>query len=419
MSETAERHEERAWSMPLAEIDVSDPELYAEDGWQPYFKWLRQEDPVHYTAASPYGPYWSVTRFDDCIEVDRDHELFSAEPTVTIGDPPVSDRPPPEMFIQMDPPRHDQRRKTVQPAVAPRNLENLEPLIRERAGSILDQLPVGETFDWVQHVAINLTSRMLATLFDFPQEERDKLILWSDVFTDNTQTSGSSKFTGEERSRAARECLQTFSRIFAERRAAPPGEQFDLISMLAHGPATHDLIERPEELLGTLILLIVGGNDTTRNSISGGVLALNQFPAEYDKLSADTTLIGSMVPEIIRWQSPVLHIRRTMTRDAELCGRQLRKGEKLVMWYVSGNRDELAFERPDDFIIDRPNPRHHLSFGFGIHRCMGNRLAEMQLRVLWEEIVRRFSRVEVVGPPRRLASNQIRGIRELPVRLHR
>ena len=411
-------HEQRAATLPLREIDVSDPRLYAEDSWRPYFKRLRDEDPVHHIEDSAFGPFWSITRFDDCVEVDRDHQTYSAEPTVTIGDPEPSDRPPPDMFIQMDPPRHDQRRKTVQPAVAPRNLQKLESLIRQRACEILDALPVGETFDWVSNVGIDLTGRMLATLFNFPQEDRGKLIHWSDIFTDNPRT-GSSKFTAEQRSAATRDCMQTFTRLFAERRAEPPGGEFDLLSMLAHGAATEDLVERPEELLGTLILLIVGGNDTTRNSISGGVLALNQYPQEYDKLRADHGLIASMVPEIIRWQSPVLHIRRTMARDAELRGKHLRKGDKVVMWYISGNRDERAIEHADDFIIDRTNPRHHLSFGFGIHRCMGNRLAEMQLRVLWEEIMQRFSHIEVVGPPKRLASKQIRGILELPVRVHR
>ncbi|MDA1073675.1 MAG: cytochrome P450 [Proteobacteria bacterium] len=410
-------HRKIAYSLPLDRIDVSNPDLYQQDVWRPYFERLRAEDPVHFCANSRFGPFWSITRFDDCIKVDKDHHNYSAEPVITIGDPVPTDRPPPDMFIQMDPPRHDQRRNTVQPAVAPRNLRNLEPLIRERVVQILDELPVGETFDWVENVGVNLTSRMLATLFDFPQDERRKLIYWSDVFTDDPRT-GASRYTAQERSDAVRDCMQTFTRLFAQRSAMPPGEDIDLLSMLAHGPATQDLMDRPEELLGTLILLIVGGNDTTRNSISGGVMALNDFPDEYAKLRADPGLITSMVPEIVRWQSPVLHIRRTMSNDCDLNGKQLAKGDKVIMWYISGNRDESAIERADDFVIDRKNPRHHLSFGFGIHRCMGNRLAEMQLTVLWEEIVKRFSQVEVVGPAERLGSNLIRGITHLPVRLH-
>ncbi|MEQ8860859.1 MAG: cytochrome P450 [Pseudomonadales bacterium] len=410
-------HAARAASLPLADIDVSDPVLYEQDAWRPYFERLRAEDPVHFLADSPFGAFWSITRFDDCRAIDADHEAFSAQPVITIGDPAPADRPPPDMFIQMDPPRHGPRRHTVQPAVAPRNLANLEPLIRRRAAEILDSLPVGETFDWVSRVSINLTSRMLATLFDFPQEQRAKLIHWSDVFTDDPRT-GASKFTARERSQGTRECMETFARLFAERRVQPGDGRFDLISMLAHGPETADLVERPEELLGTLILLIVGGNDTTRNSISGGVLALNQYPDEYARLRADHGLVASMVPEIIRWQSPVLHIRRTAARDVEFRGKTIRRGDKVIMWYVSGNRDSSVIERADDFVIDRENPRHHLAFGFGIHRCMGNRLAEMQLRVLWEEILERFSRVEVVGTPKRLRSNLIRGILDLPVRVH-
>jgi cytochrome P450 len=178
------------------------------------------------------------------------------------------------------------------------------------------------------------------------------------------------------------------------------------------------MLDRPAEYLGNLILLIVGGNDTTRNSLTGGVLALNQFPAEFDKLKANHDLINSMVPEIIRWQTPLAHMRRIALEDTILNGQKIKKGDKVVMWYISGNRDEDAIEQPNDFIIDREKPRHHLSFGFGIHRCMGNRLGEMQLRVAWEEILKRFDRVEVVGEPKRVISAFVKGYTELPVILH-
>ncbi|MCB1853549.1 MAG: cytochrome P450, partial [Halieaceae bacterium] len=364
-----------ASTLALEEIDVSDPRLLEQDAWRPYFARLRAEDPVHYVADSAFGPFWSITRFDDIVAVDSDHQTFSSEPTIVIGD--LADEIPFEMFIAMDPPKHDVQRRAVQPVVAPQNLADMEALIRSRVVDILEGLPVGETFDWVERVSINLTTQMLATLFDFPFEQRHKLTYWSDIAAGSPEIAGGD-VSHEERVAGLQECLETFTRIWHERKGAEGA--FDLISLLQRDPHTADMVDRPMEFLGNLALLIVGGNDTTRNSATGGVLALNQNPGEYDKLRADHSLIPGMVSEIIRWQTPLAHMRRTATRDVEFRGKQIRKGDKVVMWYISGNRDETAIERPDEFIIDRNNPRHHISFGFGIHRCMGNRLAEMQLR---------------------------------------
>jgi cytochrome P450 len=317
------------------------------------------------------------------------------------------------MFIAMDPPRHDAQRKAVTPAVAPARLHELEALIRARAGAILDSLPRNETFNWVELVSRELTTQMLATLFDFPFEERHLLPYWSDTTT-TTETVGVAADM-EHRHKVLMECVAYFSDLWRQRAAQPP--KFDFISLFAHNPDTAGMIDDPMELMGNLMLLIVGGNDTTRNSISGGVLALNRFPDQYAKLKADPSLIPNMVPEIIRWQTPLSHMRRNATRDIEFEGKQIRKGDKVVMWYASGNRDETVIEDPDAFIIDRPRARHHLSFGFGIHRCMGNRVAEMQLRILWEEIMARFEHVEVVGEPVPVLSNFVHGYEELPVRL--
>ena len=398
---------------PLEKIDVSDPRLYELDAWRPYFARLREEAPVHYLADSAFGPFWSVTRFEDIVAVDSNHADFSSEPTIVIGD--LTEDMPFEMFIAMDPPKHDVQRRAVQPVVAPQNLAEMEGLIRSRVIEILDKLPLGETFDWVERVSINLTTQMLATLFDFPFEERHKLTYWSDIAAGSPEIAGGD-VDPQERMAGLNECLQRFTEIWHERKGRK--DSFDLISLLQRDPNTADLVDRPMEFLGNLGLLIVGGNDTTRNSATGGVLALNQNPAEYDKLRADHGLIPGMVSEIIRWQTPLANMRRTATRDLEFKGQQIKKGDKVVMWYISGNRDESAIENADEFIIDRANPRHHISFGFGIHRCMGNRLAEMQLRILWEEIMQRFSFVEVVGEPERVQSNFVRGYRTLPVRLH-
>ena len=398
------------YSLHLADLDPSVPELFQKQYHLDYFRRLRNEDPVHFVEGGEFGPYWSITKFKDIVFVDSHHDLFSSYPAIGIGEPKTDFEPP--MFIAMDPPKHDVQRKVVQPAVAPQRLAEMEKLIRGRVAEILDSLPVGESFNWVDRVSIELTTRMLTTLFDFPFEDRSKLTYWSDVATSGPNVGG--MLSEEERAAILMECLEYFSRLWKERAEAPP--KFDFISMLSHDPATRDM--EPMEFLGNLMLLIVGGNDTTRNSISGSVLALHRNPDQFAKLKSDQSLIPSMVSEVIRWQTPLAHMRRIASEDVELGGKQIRKGDKVVMWYVSGNRDEEVIENPDAFIIDRANPRNHISFGFGIHRCMGNRLAEMQLRILWEEILARFERIEVVGEPERVHSNFVMGYTSLPVVLH-
>lgn len=404
--------------VPLADIDVSDPELHRRDVVTEYLRRLRKEAPVHYCANSAFGSYWSVTRFHDIMQVDMNHRQFSSDGTVVIDDQffsggHIENEKKRSSFIVLDPPHHTSRRSAVAPGLAPANLLKLEAGIRQRTQELLDSLPVGETFDWVDNVAIELTMRMLAILFDHPFEKRREMLHWSNVVIGFPGDGVVESW--EHRNRVMTEIHEYFDRVFKERRANPVGH--DLITMLAKSEVMSDL--SPAEFLGTMTLLMTGGNETTRNSMSGSVLAMEQFPGELEKLKANPALVPSMVSEVIRWQNPVSYMRRTTTEDVELQGTTIPKGERVVIWYLSGNRDEEVFERPDDFIIDRPNPRQHLSFGFGIHRCLGNRLAEMQLRILWEEILPRFDRVEMVGEPTRIHSNMFRGFHTMPVRLHR
>jgi cytochrome P450 len=402
----------RAASIPLDQIDLSDAELFRSDTVWPYLERLRREDPVHWRKDGVHGSFWSVTRYKDIMAVDTNHEVFSSESSlggIAVFDAPVQMRRP--MFIAMDPPKHDEQRKAVSPIVAPANLAKLEVLIRSRVQTILDALPRNETFNWVEKVSIELTTQMLATLFDFPFEDRRLLTYWSDVATNIPPPGDPDGWA--KRDLELRKCLEYFTRLWNERVNAEPRN--DLISMLAHSPATRNM--SPMEFLGNLILLIVGGNDTTRNSITGGLLFLSQNPDQFRKLRENPKLIPSAVSEIIRYQTPLAHMRRTAVADIELGGKKIRAGDKVVMWYISGNRDDEVIENPDRFIVDRARPRQHLSFGFGIHRCVGNRLAEMQLQILWEEALQRFPVIEVVGEPVRVPSCFVHGYSALPVRI--
>ena len=408
------------YSVPLDKIHPAEPALFKNNVMWSYFERLRKEDPVHY-CKRPFdmgmgefldeeiGPYWSITKYNDIMDVDTNHKVFSSEPAITLFDPREEFTTP--MFIAMDPPKHDVQRKAVNPVVAPSNLKNMEGLIRERTQNVLDNLPRNEPFDWVKSVSIELTTQMLATLFDFPFEDRYKLTRWSDVAT--ARPGDGVIETDEQRYAELFECLEYFTKLWNERVNSEP--KTDLISMLAHNPLTRNM--EPMEYLGNLILLIVGGYDTTRNSMTGGVVALNQNPDQYDKLRKNHDLIYSMVPEIIRWQTPLAYMRRTALEDTEIRGKKIKKGDKVVMWYVSGNRDEEVIDNPNAFIIDRERPRTHLSFGFGIHRCVGNRLADMQLEILWEEIMKRFNNIEVLEEPELVNSSFVKGYLSLPVRI--
>ncbi len=401
--------------LTLEEINPLNANLFRENRWHRYFERLRCEDPVHFNEFEPAGRYWSVTKYDDIKTVSSDWQTFSSAHGMTLGFRvgsvvPEQFRPsgsPP--FISQDPPRQTEQRKTVRPSVAPRNLAKLEPTIRERTCRVLDSLPEGEAFDWVDTVSIELTTLMLATLFDFPLDDRRKLTRWSDIVFAIPEPGGVVESQAQKRQELM-ECLDYFSRLWDERRKNP-GE--DLVSMLVHGEATRDM--PPSDHLGNLLLLIVGGNDTTRNTMSGSVYSLNKFPEQYDKLVANPDLIPNMVNEVIRWQTPLSYMRRTATRDCELAGKAIQKHDQILMWYVSANRDEDVFENGDVLDIERANASRHLSFGYGVHFCMGSRLAELQLRVLWEEVLNRFERIEVQEEPSRTYSSFVNGYTRLPV----
>jgi cytochrome P450 len=410
--EKLERARMHAYAMPLKDFHPGAPRLFASDTLWPYFERLRNEEPVHYCTNCPIEPYWSVTKYKDIMHVETNQAIFSSD--LALGGITIHDTPPGfelPSFIAMDEPLHAAQRKTIAPMFRPSHLDQLADLIRERAIVVLDALPRNETFDFVDRVSVELTTQMLATLFDFPWEERRKLTRWSDIFT----ALPKSMMVASEKQRQAemKECGTYFTRLWNERINAEP--RSDLLSMMAHNDAMRYM--DPANLLGNIFLLIVGGNDTNRNTLTGSVLTLHENPDQYRKLRANPALIESMVPEVIRWQTPIAHMRRTTLRETEVGGKRIGKGERVVMWYVSGNRDDEVIENPNRFIIDRPRPRTHLSFGFGIHRCVGLRLAELQLRIVWEEMLKRFEAIEVTGEPKRVYSSFIRGYETLPVRI--
>lgn len=416
---TVERAEarERIYALPLESIDPGNAAHYPSGDMHWVFERLRTEDPVHFTAEehSEYGRYWSLTKWEDIVTADKNPQDFSAKDLITLGRPQTDDASATgqggiSSLLSMDPPEHEIHRGAVSEAVAPANLAALEPLIRERAGAILDGLPIGCEFDWVDKVSIELTAMTLATLFDFPQEQRRTLTRWSDVIT-SVPGPGQPNATYEERAVEVQDFYGAFVEMFTRRRSEE--RRVDFVSLLAHSPHAQDFTD--EQLFGDGVVLLVGGNDTTRNTITGSVYALSKNPTENEKLRSNPALIPSMVSETIRWQTPLTHMTRRATRDIEMRDKVITQGDRVVLWYVSGNRDEDKIADAASYVIDRKNPRQHISFGFGIHRCLGNKLAELQLRIIWEEMLARFPEINVIGEPTRSQSNFIKGYDEMTV----
>ena len=401
-------------------LDVSRAELWSEDRWQDPMRQLRAESPIYRCEDSKFGPYWSVTTYKPIQHIEALPKIFSSSweyGGITVAGDGVEHLKPGEipmpMFIAMDPPQHTAQRRTVAPAFGPSEIERMRADTQARTAALIDTLPVGKPFDWVEKVSIELTTDMLAILFDFPWEDRHNLTRWSDALGDIESFS-----TVEERHArlaVAFEMGGAFKQLW-DRKAQNPGKH-DLISIMLQSDAMKHMSEN--EFMGNLILLIVGGNDTTRNSMSAYAYGLHCFPEERAKLEAnhDPDLAVNAMHEIIRWQTPLAHMRRTATEDTELFGHQIKKRDKLALWYASANRDEEIFPDGDRIIVDRENARRHLAFGYGIHRCVGARVAELQLTTLISEMQKRRLRVNVIGEPERVNACFVHGYRHLQVEL--
>jgi cytochrome P450 len=419
---TAPHFEPVVWEKNTAphRWDVTPPDIYVENRWQEIFAEMRAQAPINKIRDSEFGSYWNVTSHKAIQHVEALPDIFSSSfeyggiSLAPIGGQDFSDpnRIIMPMFIAMDRPKHTEERRVVAPAFTPSEMERMSGEIRQRTGEVLDSLPLGEKFDWVDKLSIELTTGMLAILFDFPWADRRKLTEWSD-YAGNIELFRTAEGR-QQRLEKIYEMGGYFRRLWDER--ASKGEAPDLISRMIHSPMK-DMDEM--EYMGNLILLIVGGNDTTRNSMSGYAYGLNQFQNERTKLEANPDLIPNAVSEIIRWQTPLAHMRRTATQDYDLFGAPIRQGDRIALWYISANRDENVFERADEIIVDRNNARRHLSFGYGIHRCVGARLAELQLRILLEEMHARRLRVNVTGEVERVPACFVHGYRKMEVELTR
>ena len=398
---------------PLSPIDVSQNALYVENTWREPFAQLRADMPLSWREDSPFGSYWSAVTHDLISEVELRHDVFSSRwdlGNITIAEAVNGEGFP--NFIAQDPPIHTAQRRVIAPAFSPSQMLGLVAQVKARTKAIMDDLPIGETFDWVERVSIPQTLGMLCILFDMPFAEWRDIKRWSDwasgVSADNLTDEYRMEFLVQ-----MTEMLGRFDRELEDRRTKPATD--DLLSRMVHSDAMGHM--EPMERIANIALLIVGGNDTTRNSMSALVEAFDCYPEELERLRVDPSLIPNAAQEIVRWQSPVTHMRRTALEDTELGGQTIRKGEKVVMWYISANRDEKVFPDAERFDVGRDNARRHLGFGHGIHRCVGAKLAEAQLASLIEEIVTRNIRIQPQGEPTRLASPFLHGFTAMPVQI--
>jgi cytochrome P450 len=395
---------------PLDRLDPARPDRFADGSVHAIFDRLRREAPVHFCAESRFGPYWSISNYKDIVEIESLPLLYSSQARhggVSIIDINPDESAGFESFIMMDPPDHAGKRRAIAPAFTPSEMTRLSDAIRARTAVRLDSLPLGVPIDWVSTVSIDLTIDMLAILFDFPWDERHQLRVWSDAITSLDMITNNPG----ERARLLFEMAGRFFQLWQER--AGQAQAPDLLSMMIHSADLGQMDAK--EFMGNMAALVVGGNDTTRNSMSGMIDAFSRWPEEWDKLVANPELIANAASETIRWQCPAAHMRRTVTEDVEFRGQAFRKGDKLVLWYVSANRDETIFDDGARFRVDRDNARRHLSFGHGIHRCVGARLAELQLQILLSEMLARHLRVTVAGPVEREAHPFLNIIKSLPV----
>ena len=405
--------------MNPGDVDLGNPDLYVSGVPHEVFTWLRREDPVHWNPVTNGRSFWSITKYDDIVAISKNPEVFSSArehgghriyDENIVGTAGMGAEETDAPFISMDPPEHNRYRRMISPGFGPSRLKALEGQIHDRVCNILDRLGARKECEFVTEVAAELPIQVLAELLGIPQADRLKLFDWSNsmIAEDDPELR-----KGPEETAADVRAMIEYSGRLWEERVANPGP--DLISMLIHPDADGEVMSK-ERYLGTFILLVAAGNETTRNSISGGLSTLARFPEQRQRLADNPSLYGTAAAEIIRYVSPIMHMRRTAIADSVVRGKTIRRGDKVIMWYVSANRDEQIFTDPFGFDLTRAEATQ-LGFGVGQHFCLGARLAELQLRIFFTEFLRRYPNAEPSGPIRRMRSNFVAGIKEMPVRL--
>jgi cytochrome P450 len=406
--------------MTIVDRDLARPSLFREGRAHEAFRYLRAHDPVSWHDAVSEGDaripgFWSVVKYEDVLAVSRDTATFSSARGINMYVDPENPSPSSgagRMIIAMDPPRHVRLRRLVNRGFTPRMVAQLEPRIRAITTGILDEVAPRGRCDFVLDVAAPLPLAVICEMMGVARAD------WRLMFDATNQVlgAGDEEYQTEERDRVQtvehgrRALFGHFARLLAERRQQP-GQ--DLVSTLAGAEVDEEPLT-DEEILYFCYLLILAGNETTRNAISGGVLALAEHADQRARLIADPALLTTAIEEILRWTSPVLHMARVATRACELRGRSIERGQKVVMWYPSANRDEDVFPQPDRFDVER-QPNEHLAFGHGEHFCLGASLARLELRVMFEELLRRMPDLALTGPAERLHSTFIGGIKHMPV----
>jgi cholest-4-en-3-one 26-monooxygenase len=396
----------------LEDVDIFDPDAYANGVPHETFALLRREAPVHRHAQPGASPFWAITRYRDIMAVSRDAATYSSERRgALLGEPPEDALATQRlMMLNMDPPRHTKLRSLVNKGFTPRMVSLLDGPVRRICAELVDAAVERGECDFVTEIAAELPLQVIAELLGIPQQDRHQIFEWSNTMIGSADPEF--QRSPEEGQNAAM-AMYAYANELALQRKDSPRE--DLVSVLMRAEVDGEQLTEMEFDL-FFLLLAVAGNETTRNLISGGMFTLMEHPDQWRRLLDDRALLPIAVEEMLRWVTPVMQFQRTAQRDTEIAGVPIAEGERVVLFYVSANRDEEVFERPDVFDVGR-TPNEHVTFGAGgPHFCLGANLARLEIRIMFEELLGRAPGIEPAGPARRLRSNFINGIKAMPVR---